>query len=467
VKPRPVIVTGVSAAVALLLTVLATVPGLQLAFRSPSLHAAIETAAALAAMLATFLAIGRFVETRARADLALACGLATLALTDMFFAAVPAAVSDAHLSPFATWSSLTGTVLGALMLAAAPYLPSVGRLPTRALVYGLVAVGVLLCVVAGIAAALRDSLPLGVAPALDPRSVDEIQPTGNVVILGGELVAFLAFAAAAIGFTRRARIVGDDLLGWLGAGAAVGAVARVDYFLFPSLYSDWVYTGDALRVAFYGFLLVGAAFEIARYHRRLAAGAMSDERRRIARELHDGLAQELAYIITQAAVIERSGWEERWGAQLTAAAERALDESRAAIAALTDAPEEPLADALARAADEAGTRAGVHIRLELKAEVEVERVGVQALTRIVREAVWNAGRHGHAREVLVELVHERSHVLRIVDDGVGFDPAAYANGNGRKGHGLVSMRERAERLGGEFVLTSAPGRGTTIEIQLP
>jgi signal transduction histidine kinase len=69
--------------------------------------------------------------------------------------------------------------------------------------------------------------------------------------------------------------------------------------------------------------------------------------------------------------------------------------------------------------------------------------------------------------VLVELVRERSDVLRIVDDGVGFDPAAYANGNGRKGHGLVSMRERAERLGGEFVLTSAPGRGTTIEIQLP
>jgi signal transduction histidine kinase len=272
---------------------------------------------------------------------------------------------------------------------------------------------------------------------------------------------------ASLGFTLRARAVEDDLYAWLGAATAVAAVARADFVFFPSLYSDWVSTGDVLWIGFYALLLVGAGFEIARYHRKLSEGAKSDERRRIARELHDGLGQELAYIVTETALIQRQGWDDRRGSRLSAAAERALDESRAAIEALTDASDEPLVDALARAADETGSRLGVRVRLELHPQVEVEGAAKQSLTRIVREALWNAGRHGHAQEVVVELAGGHPCVLRIVDDGVGFDAVATANANGRRGHGLVSMRERAERLGGDLVVTSAPGEGTTLEVRLP
>jgi signal transduction histidine kinase len=466
VRLRPVFVTGFTAAVAVVFSLLATFPGIDFASRRPALHAAIEATAALAGLLLTCLAVGRFFETCALGDLVLACGLATIASADLFFEAIPAAVSGAHLSPFATWASLAGTILGSVALAAAPFLSGAARVPRKALVRGLVLCGLLLCVVAGVAALFRDALPIGVPPGLDPRSVEGVHLTGNGVILGGQGLAFVALAVAAIGFTRQATLRGDSLLSWLGAGAAVGAVARLDYVLYPSLYSDWVYTGDVLRLLFFALLLVGAAFEIARYHGRLAAGATSDERRRIARELHDGLAQELAYIVTTTALIELEGWEAPRGSHLRAAAERALDESRAAIEALTDAPDEPLAEALARAADDAGTRLGVEIRLELDPRVEVERVAKQALTRIVRETIWNAGRHGRASHVLVELVHDGTDFIRITDDGIGFDPASLSE-NGRRGHGLVSMRERAEHLGGEFKLRTAPGHGTAIEVRLP
>ena len=70
----------------------------------------------------------------------------------------------------------------------------------------------------------------------------------------------------------------------------------MNYVLFPSIYSDWLYTGDLLRTASYVVLLVGAAREITGTSRPRRRVAVLDDRRRLARELHDGLVQELVYI---------------------------------------------------------------------------------------------------------------------------------------------------------------------------
>jgi signal transduction histidine kinase len=229
----------------------------------------------------------------------------------------------------------------------------------------------------------------------------------------------------------------------------------VNYFLFPSLYSEWVYTGDVLRVGFYLVLLGGAAREIHAYWRGLAQAAVQEERRRLARDLHDGLAQELAYIGGRASAVGAD--------DLTAAAARALDESRRAIAALTLTREEPLDLAVAEAAEDVALRAGARVRLELAPGIRRPPAVQEALLRVVREAVTNAVRHGRAQVVRIDLSNGKGVRLRIADDGVGFDAAA---GDGT-GFGLVSMRERVAALGGELRLASRPGSGTAIEVLVP
>jgi signal transduction histidine kinase len=86
------------------------------------------------------------------------------------------------------------------------------------------------------------------------------------------------------------------------------------------------------------------------------------------------------------------------------------------------------------------------------------------LLRIASEALTNAARHGRAQRVHVELMNGDGVVLRIRDDGVGFDTRS---AEGRGGFGLVSMRERVAAVGGELSVVSAEGAGTLIEVRLP
>ena len=116
----------------------------------------------------------------------------------------------------------------------------------------------------------------------------------------------------------------DDLLGWIGAAAALGAFARVAYLLFPSLYTEWLYAGDVLRLGMYLMLLVGCVREIRQYWRAQTVLAVAGERRRLARELHDGVVQELGFIRSQALRTPNSG-------DIASAADRALDEARGGL----------------------------------------------------------------------------------------------------------------------------------------
>jgi signal transduction histidine kinase len=149
---------------------------------------------------------------------------------------------------------------------------------------------------------------------------------------------------------------------------------------------------------------------------------------------------------------------------LALAAERALDESRRAIAALTQPVMEPLAVALAYEAREVAARVDADVELDLAPDIEVDPAAREMLLRIVREAVGNAARHGGARKILVQLSNGSGLHLRIVDDGVGFDSADIPT-EGR--FGLTSMNDRARAIGGEFHLSTRPGGGTEIEVVLP
>jgi signal transduction histidine kinase len=428
------------------------VPGFTLAYSSPQLHIALETATALISFLVAYLVYGRFRERKRLDDLMLASALVLIASTSLVFSAVPHTVPAEGARNFSVWASVGGAVLGALTLALAAFAPATRvSSPRRAtLIAALCCIGGLIAtasVVGLFANGVDPDIPLALAPDAAHRPI----LLGHHFLLGTQIVGVLLFIAAALGFIQRGERDNDELMRWFAAGAALSAFARFNYFLFPSLYSDWVFTGDFLRLGFCLLLLAGAAREIGSYWRRLASMAILEERRRIARELHDGVAQELAYIVA-----ESSG-------SLAAAAERALDESRRAIAALTRPVDEPLEVALVQAAEEVAGRVGVQLRIDVGKGSEVSPDEREALIRIVREAITNAGRHGGAENVSLELSNGNGTLLRIADDGSGFDTRHTRVG----GFGLVSMRERTEALGGRFKLSSEAGEGTRIEVRLP
>jgi signal transduction histidine kinase len=136
---------------------------------------------------------------------------------------------------------------------------------------------------------------------------------------------------------------------------------------------------------------------------------------------------------------------------------RALDEARRAISALAAPPDEGLASALRRAANEVGDRYDVPVELTLDETVVVEPALREDLVRIAREAVTNAARHSKSPAISVALV---SGCLEVADRGKGFDPARGRPG----GFGLTSMRERAEAIDAAVHIESCAGRGTKVRV---
>jgi signal transduction histidine kinase len=250
-------------------------------------------------------------------------------------------------------------------------------------------------------------------------------------------------------------------LRWTAVALAIATVSRLDYVLWPDL---WI--GDILQLAAYGALLWGSLSEIDRYQRRAAQQAVFDERRRMARDLHDGLAAELAYIAMESRRLAQDGSQRRRaGDEVVAAAERALEESRLAISALTRPADEPLDRALHHTLESAADRMGVEVVLDLEPGVNATPVVREALLRVALEALRNAARHGRANEVTVELRARGDGLeMTIADDGRGFDAAAPARPDAL---GLVAMRERVEVLGGSLHIVAALGEGTRVEVALP
>jgi signal transduction histidine kinase len=189
------------------------------------------------------------------------------------------------------------------------------------------------------------------------------------------------------------------------------------------------------------------------------------ERRSVARDVHDGVAQELAFIASRAQGLDCTGRDAMIVAQIRAAALRALMEARLAIEGLRAADDLPLGVLLERALACVQARAAVEVTLEVADDIAVDAERRTALLRILSQAIANATEHGAARHVAVRLcARDGGLSLRIADDGCGFDVASAATA---RGWGLVGMEERAGALGGTFRVVSRPGHGATVEVMLP
>jgi signal transduction histidine kinase len=307
--------------------------------------------------------------------------------------------------------------------------------------------------------------PAPIDPTLSPQASMRPRVVGNTVVLVSQLVIGAMLLCAALGFARQARRRDDELRKWLAVASLVGAFSRVHYFLFPSLYSPWLHTGDAFRFVYYLLILVAGLREIAAYQPRLAEAAVANERRRIARDLHDGLTQEIAFVAGGL----RSGSRRALGpdevAPLLDAADHALVEARQAVVALSSADDEPLGAAIGRLASALALRAGLEITLHVPRDIEAPAPVRAALLGITREAVTNAVRHSGGRSLIVTLSDGDALRLQVCDDGVGFPVESQARGGA--GFGLTSMRERAGLAGGAMTVRSRPGAGTLVEVAVP
>jgi signal transduction histidine kinase len=438
------------------------IPGLKFAYRSDETHVAIETAAFLIPGLAAVLFGGRALRGHSRTDVLLCGALALLSVTNLCFSVMPALV-DENPGNFATWAPATGRFLGAAAFAIAALIaPKRLTAARRSLIRTLVGVVGVVALVAILGWLFADDLPRGVDPALSPDSANRPRIVGHWLVLALQVATLFLYSLAAVGFLKRSERERDALLVWVALSAALSALARLNYFLFPSLYSEWVYVGDVFRLAGYVALLIGISREMLAYQRGAADAAVFEERRRLARELHDGLAQELAFIRSEGARL--SGTTDRNVMRMATAAERALGEARIAISTLTTPVGEPLEISLGRAAEAVALRMGARVEVDCTGKPDVPTAARQSLERIVREATSNAVRHGQAKLIRVEINANDRLRVAIVDNGRGFKTTSNP---GRDSFGMISMRERAEGMEGRFTVQSAPGEGTTVEVVLP
>ena len=427
----------------------------------PELRVALETAQAVIGLLVAFLFFGAARRSCLRRDLAVVAGFLLLGTTNLFYAsthAVAPSIDGELFQRFQVWFTLTLRFTGAGLVAWAA-LSGVRehRLerPGRAIVTATMTLVITVAlVITAVAARLPDPL-VRLAEAASP------QVSGHPALVGLQLVMVLMWTLAAVGFTRRHVLEGRPVYLAMAIGAVLAAFSRINFFLYPSLYTDIVHVGDTFRLAFYVVLAIGGASEISRYWRAEAEAAASGERERLARELHDGLSQELAFLRSQ--LTGRAAVSPVMLPHLADAADRAVTESRRIIRVLDPGEAEPLVLVLGRAAREVAGRAGVEVRVEVDDAVQVPNELVEDLGRIVREATTNAVRHGAAQHLRARLALDHGvTVLTVTDDGVGFRP-----GDVSGGYGLRSMRGRAAAMGGELHVRSAPGEGTTVEVRLP
>ena len=201
---------------------------------------------------------------------------------------------------------------------------------------------------------------------------------------------------------------------------------------------------------------------------------VADERRRLAAEIHDTIAQGLAGVITQLQAVGATTDPELARLRLRRASDLArhsLGEARRSVQNLSPVALEhdPLPDALKKTVANWSERTGITARFTVTGtEHPVHEEIAATLLRIAQEALANAERHSGAARAGVTLSYMGDEItLDVRDDGHGFDPAAVPTRHRTGGFGLDGMRARAERLAGSLALETEPGHGTAISARVP
>jgi signal transduction histidine kinase len=434
------------------LALLLTYPTLRTQYDRPELLMVLETVMALAGILVALLAGARFSVTGLRADLLLAAGFLIWSLSSVAFAIVPA-LDGGSVSKANGWAALAGGIAGQGLVAAAPFVDGRSRFRDRAIRDTVLAAGVALAAAWVLLRAHDSALPAltslpGVADA----------PPGLAAALA---VQALIDLLAVVGWGRRLAKTGDDLAKWLALGFTLQGFAALHLVFTPPRGTTYIVAGEYLRVLAFALMLVGAwrAIRSAELGR-----AVAEERARVAREIHDGLAQYLFAVSTHAQMLEAGTPVEEVGPQLKQAAALAQQEARFAVLALSSASGTASFDsALTRYVEFLTADGDLAVDLEIDPEIRLAPDEQIEIFRIVQEGLGNVRRHANATraEVVIGRRPSGERFVAIEDDGAGFPPEAPT-----AGQGLRNMRDRASSIDGGFSIRSKPGLGTALEVVL-
>ena len=209
---------------------------------------------------------------------------------------------------------------------------------------------------------------------------------------------------------------------------------------------------------------------------RQILSAQEEERKRISRELHDVIAQTLTGINVRLAALKKEATLN------TKHLDRNIASTQRLVEKSVDIVHEFARELRPAVLDDLGLIPALHsyvkifskrtqLQVYLKAFAGIEQLDIAKRTvlfRVAQEALTNVARHAHARrvEVNIQKLHTTAH-MEIKDDGKSFNVEGQLSAKGGKRLGLLGMRERVEMVGGTFCVESAPGKGTTVRVEIP
>ena len=496
---------GVAGVLIVITALVAFVPGFLFVAVAPEADHVLNTAATLTAGGVAVLAWIRYRETGQWDSLLQAAAFLVLFTGGLIGLVLLLADVDGRLgfaaetpgqAPLYLWTAQRFIAATLLLIAALAALwPSGWRQPLRrrSAAIGVLAPTVLLLIVGTAVFAAQDRLPPLIPSSTlqlitQPLSVIQAGLISPPMLITQLLVAIVFIVAGLCYGLAHGRSHGDrPYHGYLAVGLVVAAFGQVHFAIVPGSYGGLLTSGDLLRVTFYA--LVGLGVAAAARHdlvelrlanaslRRLRASDAQrialEERARLAREVHDGLVQDLWLArLTHGRLTQALEQAPDLPAEARDAADRvdsiledALAEARQAVVSLQPQDDPTFGNLLCRFVEDYGDRFG------LEAECSVEGAPVLLagraqgeVLRICREALNNARKHADATLVRVTLDGGGSLPrLTVADNGRGFDPGKPQ----RRGFGLRGMHERAAEIGSRLTIESQPAGGTRVTLELP
>jgi signal transduction histidine kinase len=319
-----------------------------------------------------------------------------------------------------------------------------------------------------------DRLPPAIGPSgrqlIDAGAIiwDVLPGQAPWLMLVTSAITVIMFLAT-LGYSRRSEQLQEGYLAPLTVALTLLSFGQFYSLLFPPVALTYVSVGTILRLAAYLVLLYALVRMLGR---DIVERAGRQERLRLSRDLHDGLMQQLSLLnlrLDRASAPTRSPQARTRDLE---AAQRVLEgallEARQAIIALRSGTItwEEFAYAVDAFVDEFAANHGVAVLVSTHGKVPALDAELQGdVLRILHEAFSNAIRHGRATQLEVTVGAQPGRlVVRVEDDGCGFDPG---QGRASGGIGLRSQTERVERRGGTCTITSCPGAGTTVQVAIP